>query len=416
MKRVVITGMGVVSCLGNDLDTVSHALQVGKSGISFNEHYQERGLRSHVSGLSDLDVEQHIDRKLLRFMGESAAYGYVAMQQAITDACLTDAVISHEDTGLVAASGGTSSRNIVEAHEIACAKSIKRIGPYRVPRTMGSTVSACLATCFKIKGLNYSITSACSTSTHCIGHAMEQIQFGKQKVMFAGGGDGEYWLQTALFDAMGALSSRYNDTPECASRPYDKGRDGFVIASGAGMLVLEELEHAQARGAKIYAELIGYAANSDGHDMVSPSGEGAERCMRKAIMGVSDPIDYINTHGTSTLVGDCSELNAIRAVFQDHVPLISSTKSLSGHSLGATGVHEVIFSLLMLRDQFVAASANIEMLDDNAEGLPIVIETLHNKKINCVLSNNFGFGGTNACWCLSNFKHNFALIFMHHAK
>ncbi len=404
MKRVVITGIGIVSCLGNDLDTVTNALKNGKSGIVFKEDYKELGFRSHVAGIIDIDLNSYIDRKVIRFMGNSAAYTYVAMQQAIIDAEITEAQISNERTGLIAASGGASSENIVEACDILRTKGVKRIGPYRVPRTMGSTVSACLATPYKIKGINYSITSACSTSAHCIGNAMEQIQMGKQDMIFAGGGDGEHWSQSAMFDAMGALSSKYNDTPQKASRPYDKDRDGFVISSGAGMLVLEELEHAKARGAKIYAELVGYGATSDGFDMVAPSGDGAIRCMKQALSTVSGTIDYINTHGTSTPAGDCIELNSIRKTFGDNMPLISSTKSLSGHSLGGAGVHEAIFSILMMKGGFLAASANIDTLDPEAGNAPIIKDKSITKTIDRVLSNSFGFGGTNACLVLERYN------------
>jgi len=405
MKRVVITGVGIISCLGNELNTVAHALKKGQSGITFKEEYKELGLRSHVAGLIDINLNDHIDRKSLRFMGSSAAYTYIAMQQAIESANLPDNIISNVRTGIIAASGGASSDNIIEVGDILRSKGIKRVGPYRVPRTMGSTVSACLATPFKIKGLNYSITSACSTSAHCIGHAMEQIQMGKQDVIFAGGGDGEHWSQTAMFDAMGALSSKHNDTPEKASRPYDLDRDGFVISSGAGMLVLEELEHAKARGATIHAELVGYSATSDGYDMVAPSGEGAIRCMKQALSTVKGPIDYINTHGTSTPIGDCTELEGIRAVFGTELPLISSTKSLSGHSLGGAGVHEAIYSLIMMKEGFVAASANVENIDPEAENTNIVIGEARKAKIDRILSNSFGFGGTNACLVFQKYQH-----------
>ena len=404
MRRVVITGMGIISCLGNDLEIVSNALLSGRSGISFKEEYREMGFRSQVAGLVDIDLSAHIDRKTIRFMGNSAAYTYVAMKKAIEHSGLNDSEISNERTGIIAASGGASSDNVIEVGDIVREKGVKRVGPYRVPRTMGSTVSACLATPFKIKGINYSITSACSTSAHCIGNAMEQIQMGKQDIVFAGGGDGEHWSQTAMFDAMGALSSKYNDTPEKASRPYDKDRDGFVISSGGGILVLEELEHAKARGAKIYAELTGYSATSDGFDMVAPSGEGAVRCMKQALSSARQPIDYINTHGTSTPVGDLAEINAIRTVFGDSIPMISSTKSLSGHSLGGAGVHEAIFSLLMLRDGFVSASANIEQLDAEVEGMPIIVNKARKEQISAVLSNSFGFGGTNACLVMERFE------------
>ena len=404
MKRVVITGMGIVSCLGNDLLTVTNALKTGKSGISRREEYEQFGFRSQIAGIIDIDLHDHIDRKNLRFMGNSAAYTCIAMKKALEDANLPDSMRSHERTGLIAASGGASSDNIVEACDIIRTKGIKKIGPYRVPRTMGSTVSACLATTFAIKGINYSITSACSTSAHCIGNAFEQIQMGKQDIIFAGGGDGEHWSQTAMFDAMGALSSKYNDTPEKASRPYDQTRDGFVISSGGGMLVLEELEHAKARGAKIYAEIVGYGATSDGYDMVAPSGEGAVRCMKQALSTVQGPIDYINTHGTSTPVGDIKELEGIRAVFGDNVPLISSTKSLSGHSLGGAGAHEAIFSLLMMQEGFLTGSANIDNVDPAAADMPVIQNKAIDKKIDRVLSNSFGFGGTNACLVFERFN------------
>lgn len=395
MRRVVITGMGIVSCLGNDLATVAQALKAGKSGIRFNEEYKERGLRSQIAGVPDIDLSEHIDRKARRFMGNAAAYTFVAMQNAIADAGLSEEQVSNVRTGLVAGSGGASSANQVEAADIARERGVRRVGPYMVPRTMASTVSACLATPFKIKGLNYTIASACATSAHCIGHAMEQIQLGKQDIVFAGGGEEEHWTMSLMFDAMGALSSKYNDTPEQASRPYDENRDGFVIAGGGGMVVVEALDHALARGAKIYGEIVGYGASSDGHDMVAPSGEGAQRCMREALATVEGPIDYINTHGTSTPVGDKAELEAIGAVFGDSVPHISSTKSLTGHALGAAGVHEAIYSLLMMQDNFIAASANITALDDVASQFPIVQHTLE-QPVNQVLSNSFGFGGTNA--------------------
>lgn len=395
MRRVVITGMGIVSCLGNDLTTVAQALKAGKSGIRFNEEYKERGLRSQIAGVPDIDLSEHIDRKARRFMGNAAAYTFVAMQNAIADAGLSEEQVSNVRTGLVAGSGGASSANQVEAADIARERGVRRVGPYMVPRTMASTVSACLATPFKIKGLNYTIASACATSAHCIGHAMEQIQLGKQDIVFAGGGEEEHWTMSLMFDAMGALSSKYNDTPEQASRPYDENRDGFVIAGGGGMVVVEALDHALARGAKIYGEIVGYGASSDGHDMVAPSGEGAQRCMREALATVEGPIDYINTHGTSTPVGDKAELEAIGAVFGDSVPHISSTKSLTGHALGAAGVHEAIYSLLMMQEGFIAASANITALDDVARQFPIVQHALE-QPVNQVLSNSFGFGGTNA--------------------
>lgn len=404
MRRVVVTGLGIVSCLGNDAQAVVEALRNGRSGIRFKEEYAERGFRSHVAGVVDIDLDELIDRKLRRFMGDAAAYAYVSMAQAIEDAGLTPEQVSHERTGLIAGSGGASSANQVEAADILREKGLRRVGPYRVTRTMGSTVSACLATPFKIKGVNYSISSACATSAHCIGSAMEQIQLGKQDVVFAGGGEEEHWTLSCLFDAMGALSTQYNDTPETASRPYDKTRDGFVIAGGGGMLVLEELEHAKARGAKIYAELVGYGATSDGQDMVAPSGEGAVRCMRQAMATVDGDIDYINTHGTSTPVGDVAELKAIREVFGDSTPPMSSTKSLTGHSLGATGVQETIYSLLMMEHEFIAASANVKELDDQAAGFDIVTQRRDNASIDRVLSNSFGFGGTNACLVLQRYR------------
>ncbi|MCE8026803.1 beta-ketoacyl-ACP synthase I [Billgrantia aerodenitrificans] len=404
MRRVVVTGLGIVSCLGNDPQAVVEALRNGRSGIRFKEEYAELGFRSHVAGVVDIDLDALIDRKLRRFMGDAAAYAYVSMAQAIEDAGLTPEQVSSERTGLIAGSGGASSANQVEAADVMREKGLRRVGPYRVTRTMGSTVSACLATPFKIKGVNYSISSACATSAHCIGNAMEQIQLGKQDIVFAGGGEEEHWTLSCLFDAMGALSTQYNETPEKASRPYDKARDGFVIAGGGGMLVLEELEHAKARGAKIYAELVGYGATSDGHDMVAPSGEGAVRCMRQAMAGVDGSIDYINTHGTSTPVGDVAELKAIREVFGDSTPPMSSTKSLTGHSLGATGVQETIYSLMMMEHGFIAASANVEELDDQAAGFDIVTSLRDGVSVDRVLSNSFGFGGTNACLVLQRYR------------
>ncbi len=395
MKRVVITGMGIVSCLGNDVDTVTQSLKEGKSGITFNEKYKEVGLRSHVCGRPDIDVTEHIDRKVRRFMGDAAAYAYISMAQAIKDAGLSDDLVSNTRTGLIFGSGGGSQKAQTEAVNTCVTKGVKRVGPYAVPKTMTSTTSACLATPFKIKGLNFSIVSACATSAHCIGNAYEQIQMGKQDIIFAGGGEEEDWRLTLLFDAMGALSSKYNDTPELASRPYDETRDGFVISSGGGTLVLEELEHAKARGAKIYAEIVGYGATSDGYDMVAPSGEGAVRCMQQAMSTVDGDIDYINTHGTSTPVGDTAELSAINELFTDKIPKIGSTKSLAGHSLGATSVHEAIYSLLMMQHGFIAGSININHIDPLAVGLPIVTKT-EAAELNRVLSNSFGFGGTNA--------------------
>lgn len=396
MRRVVVTGLGITSCLGCDKETVTDALKQGRSGISFQEEYKEMGFRSHVAGKVDLDLAALIDRKLMRFMGDAAAYAYLSMAAAIEDSGLTEEQVSNVRTGLIAGSGGASSANIVEAADTLRDKGLKRVGPYRVTRTMGSTVSACLATPFKIKGVNYSITSACSTSAHCIGNAMEMIQLGKQDIVFAGGGEELHWSLSCLFDAMGALSSKYNDTPDKASRAYDANRDGFVIAGGGGMLVLEELEHAKARGAKIYAELVGYGATSDGYDMVAPSGEGALRCMQQAMSTVNGPIDYINAHGTSTPVGDMQELKAVKEAFGDQIPVVGSTKSLSGHSLGAAGVQEAIYSLLMMEHDFIAASANIEQLDPQAEGMPIAMERKDNAGLNRVMSNSFGFGGTNA--------------------
>ncbi|GAB1260678.1 beta-ketoacyl-ACP synthase I [Aurantivibrio plasticivorans] len=397
MRRVVVTGMGIVSCLGNDKATVLDALKECKSGIKFKQEYADYGFRSHVAGSVDIDLKEHIDRKVLRFMADAAGFAYISMAQAIEDAGLTDDQVSNLRTGIVMGSGGASALNNVEAADILRERGIKRVGPYRVTQTMASTVSACLATPFKIKGVNYSISSACSTSAHCIGNAAELIQMGKQDIVFAGGAEEEHWTSSCLFDAMGALSTKYNDTPDKASRAYDADRDGFVIAGGGGCVVLEEYEHAKARGAKIYAELTGYGATSDGYDMVAPSGEGAVRCMQMAMSTANSKIDYINTHGTSTPVGDTKELHAIREVFGDDVPHISSTKSLTGHSLGATGVQEAIYSLLMMNNDFICASANVETIDPDAEGLPIVTETMNNHKFNSVLSNSFGFGGTNAC-------------------
>lgn len=396
MRRVVITGLGIVSSLGNDKASVTESLRCGKSGIRHNPVYAEMGFRSHVSGRPDIDLDAVIDRKDKRFMGDAAAYAAVAMQQAIADAGLPPELVSQPRTGIIAGSGGASSLNQVEAADIARSKGVKRIGPYMVPRTMSSTISACLSTTFKIKGVNYSIASACATSAHCIGNAMEQILLGKQDIVFAGGGEEESWAQSCLFDAMGAMSSKYNDTPEKASRAYDVNRDGFVIAGGAGIVVLEEYEHAVRRGARIYAEVIGYGATSDGHDMVAPSGEGAKRCMEQALSTVDTPIDYINAHGTSTPVGDTAELGAVRDVFGSNSPKISSTKSLSGHSLGAAGVQEAIYCLLMLEGDFVAGSANIDTLDPVAEGMNIVQKTIENAGLKTVMSNSFGFGGTNA--------------------
>jgi len=396
MKRVVVTGMGIVSCLGNDPQSVTESLQNSKSGIVFNQSFADIGMRSQVSGSVNIDTKELIGRKDLRFMGDAAAYAYIAMDNAIKDAGLTEAEVSNSRTGLIAGSGGASSANIVSGADTLRSRGLRRVGPYLVPRTMSSTVSACLATPFGIKGLNYSITSACATSTHCIGAAMEQIQFGKQDLIFAGGGEEEDWSLAMMFDGMGALSTGSNDSPATASRAYDTDRDGFIIAAGGGMLVLEELDHARARGAKIYAELIGYGATSDGSNMVAPSGEGAVRCMQLAMSTVEAPIDYINTHGTSTPVGDIAELNAIREVFGADAPPLSSSKSLCGHSLGAAGVQEAIHCLLMLENNFLAGSANIENLDPAAAGLQVLTESQDQADIKTVLSNNFGFGGTNA--------------------
>ncbi|MYC61107.1 MAG: beta-ketoacyl-ACP synthase I [Gammaproteobacteria bacterium] len=397
MRRVVVTGIGVVSCLGNDKDAVLQSLREGRSGIRFNPEYAEMGMRSQVSGSIDIDLKGQIDRKFLRFLGEGAAYGHISMEQAIADAGLENDEISGERTGIVMGSGGGSPKDQLDSFDVMRERGIRRVGPYRVPRTMSSSVSACLATAFRIKGVNYTISSACATSAHCIGHAAELIQLNKQDLVFAGGSEEEHWTLAHMFDAMGALSTNYNDSPEKASRAFDRDRDGFVIGGGGGALVIEELEHARARGARIYAELTGYAATSDGYDMVAPSGEGGARAMRMALQGLQGGVDYINTHGTSTPVGDVSELNAIREVFGEEIPAINSTKSLSGHALGAAGVHEAIFSLLMMENDFIAESINIDTLDEQAEGLPILRERRDDAKLNRVLSNSFGFGGTNAC-------------------
>lgn len=404
-KRVVITGLGIVSCLGNDAKTVTESLLNGTSGIKTDESHIEMGLRSHISGRPTVDFAEHIDRKQLRFMGDAAAYAYIAMQQAIDDSGFTHEQISNVRTGIIAGSGGASASSQTEAADILREKGIRRVGPYRVTQTMGSTVSACLATPFQIKGVNYSISSACSTSAHCIGNAAEQIQLGKQDVVFAGGGEELHWTMSSLFDAMGALSTKYNDTPSKASRAYDADRDGFVIAGGGGMLVVESLDHALARGAKIYAELVGYGATSDGYDMVAPSGEGAMRCMQQALATVDGPIDYINAHGTSTPAGDIQEIKAVRAAFEGKdIPYINSTKSLSGHSLGAAGVQEAIYALLMQQNGFISASANVENLDPDAEGMPIVRERMDNVKLDRIMSNSFGFGGTNASLVFQRYR------------
>lgn len=397
MRRVVVTGIGAVSCIGNTPGEIAESLKAGRSGIVANESFREMGLRSQVSGSVDIDIKEHIDRKVLRFMGEAAAYAYIAMQKAIDDAGLEESDISNPRTGLIASSGGASSENIIQSADTLRSRGVRKIGPYMVPRSMSSSVSACLATPFRIKGVNYSITSACATSAHCIGAAAEQIQMGKQDIVFAGGGEEEHWAQTIMFDAMNALSSKYNDNPTLASRPYDAQRDGFVIAGGGGILVLEEMERAVRRGARIYAEIVGYGSTSDGAEMVTPSGEGAVRCMQQALETVDGPIDYVNTHGTSTPAGDVVELNAVREVFGGDMPPVSSTKSLTGHSLGAAGAHEAIYSLLMMQDDFIAASANIFDLDPEVEGMPIVREGREDAGLRRVMSNNFGFGGTNAC-------------------
>ena len=403
-QRVVVTGLGIVSSLGNNASEVTDSLRNGKSGISYNATQQEIGMRSWVSGKPDIDLSEHIDRKQWRFMGDAAGYAFLSMEQAIADSGLTPEQVSNVRTGIIAGSGGASSASQVEAADILRERGLRRVGPYRVTQTMGSTVSACLATPFQIKGVNYSISSACSTSAHCIGNALEQIQLGKQDVVFAGGGEELDWSLSCLFDAMGALSTKYNETPDRASRAYDSDRDGFVIAGGGGMLVLESLEHAQARGAKIYAELVGYGATSDGHDMVAPSGEGAVRCMQQAMATVDGDIDYINAHGTSTPAGDIQELKAVREVFGDSTPAIASTKSLSGHSLGAAGVQEAIYSLLMMENDFIAASANVESLDEGAEGMDVVQEPRSDVCLNRVMSNSFGFGGTNATLVFERFE------------
>lgn len=396
MRRVAVTGLGIVSCIGNDQTEVLDSLRSGRSGIVVADEYREMGFRSQIHGAVKIDLDSQVDRKLRRFMGDGAAYNYVAMTQAIADSGLTEGEVSNERTGLIMGSGGPSTQNLIAAADIARQKGPKRIGPYMVPRTMSSTNSATLATPFRIKGVNYSISSACSTSAHCIGNGAEMIQWGKQDIVFAGGGEELHWTMSVLFDAMGALSSRYNDTPERASRPYDVDRDGFVIAGGAGVVVLEDMDRAKARGARIYAELTGYGASSDGYDMVQPSGEGAVRCMQLAMATLDRPVDYINSHGTSTPVGDIKELTAIREVFGEQVPWISSTKSLTGHSLGATGVQEAIYCILMMQHDFISASANVETLDPGAAGYPIVRERRDQAGLNCVMSNSFGFGGTNA--------------------
>ncbi|MEE8387269.1 MAG: beta-ketoacyl-ACP synthase I [Acidiferrobacterales bacterium] len=404
MKRVVITGIGIVSSIGNNKQEVTDSLREGRSGIEFSQEYADLGFRSHVHGNVNIDIEGLIERKKRRFMGDAAAFNYIAMLEALEDAGLKEEEISNERTGIIVGSGGGSTSNNLIAVELLRNKGLRRVGPYMVPRTMASTTSANLATHFKIKGVNYSISSACSTSAHCIGNAAELIQWGKQDRMFAGGGEELHWTMTVLFDAMGALSSKYNDTPEKASRAYDVNRDGFVIAGGGGLVVLEDLEVAKARGAKIYAELVGYGATSDGYDMVAPSGEGAVRCMRQALSTVDGDVGYINSHGTSTPVGDIRELEAVKEVFGNKVPLIASTKSLTGHALGAAGVNEAIYSLLMMEANFLAASPNIEELDPGADGVPVIRQRVDNSNIDIMMSNSFGFGGTNTSLVLQKYR------------
>jgi len=405
MKRVVITGYGIVSCLGNNKNEVLESLQQGKSGIKFQQTYKDQGMKSHIAGSIDIDFKEMIGRKDLRFMSASSIYAYIAMQEAINHSGLTEDQVSDIRTGLIIGAGGSSSESIVESVDKLREGGIRKVGPYVVTKSMSSGISACLATPFKIKGLNYSLSSACATSTHCIGLAMEQIQFGKQDVIFAGGGEEEHWSLSMMFDGMGALSTKYNDAPETASRPYDQTRDGFVIAGGAGVVVVESLDHALARGANIIAEIVGYGATSDGYNMVAPSGEGAVRCMQMALATTTGEIDYLNAHGTSTPVGDLTELEAIREVFKDNMPKITSTKSLSGHSLGAAGVHEAIYSVLMMENNFISASANLNQLDENIEaGTPIVSEKIEDIELNTIMSNSFGFGGTNATLVLQKYK------------
>ena len=404
MRRVVVTGLGVISSIGNNKGEVLESLRSGKSGIEFCQTYADLGFRTNLAGSVKLDPAELIDRKTMRFMGNGAAYNYLAMQEAIGDAGLEESLVSNPRTGIIMGSGGPSSANLLLAWDTMREKGPKKVGPFMVPKTMSSTNTATLATPFKIKGLNYTITSACATSAHCIGNAYEQIQWNKQDIVFAGGGDEEHWTTTVLFDAMGALSSKYNDSPTTASRPYDLNRDGFVVSGGGGVLVLEELEHARARGATIYAELVGYGATSDGYDMVQPSGEGAARCMQQALATVEGTVDYINAHGTSTPVGDAKELGAVREVFGDKIPAITSTKSLTGHSLGAAGAHEAIYSLLMQKHNFISASANIKDLDPAAEGVPVVRELREGVTLNTVMSNSFGFGGTNATLVFQRYK------------
>ena len=405
-KRVVVTGMGIVSSIGNNVETVKNSLMNQKSGIVSSDIYKEMGFRSQIHGEVKINLEDHIDKKQLRFMGAGAAYSVLSMEQAIADAGLTNEEVSNPRTGLIAGSGGPSTANLLQAFDVAREKGPKRVGPFMVPRCMSSTVSACIATFFKIKGVNFSITSACSTSAHCIGIGADQIKYGNQDIVFAGGGEELDWTLSVLFDAMGAMSSKYNNTPELASRPYDVNRDGFVIAGGGGMLVLEELEHAKARGAKIYGEIVGHCANSDGFDMVAPSGEGAIRCMKQALANTDQNVDYINAHGTSTPVGDMQELHAVREVFKDYdyLPKLTSTKSLTGHSLGATGVQEAIYTLIMMNNNFISGSANIKNEDPEIGKIEIPRKTLQNIDINLALSNSFGFGGTNACLAISKYN------------
>ena len=396
MKRVVITGLGIVSCLGNNQEEVYQSLVNTKSGISYCEEYKEHNLRSHIHGKPNIKLQDHVDRKTIRFMGSGSAYNYIAMKEAVKDSGLEEKDVSNISTGIVMGSGGPSIENVILAADKTRAKTPKLMGPFIVPRTMASTASATLAVPFKIKGVNYTMSSACATSGHCIGNSVELIQSGKQKIMFAGGSEELHWAMTAMFDAMTALSSKYNETPEKASRAYDKTRDGFVIAGGGGVLVLEEYEHAKARGAKIYAEITGYGATSDGYDMVAPSGEGAVRCMQMALKTSKNKLDYINTHGTSTPVGDITELKAVGETFKDQIPKISSTKSLSGHPLGAASVHEAIYCLIMMKNNFITGSANINEMDEEAKKFPIITKTEKDVTLNAVMSNSFGFGGTNA--------------------
>ncbi len=403
MRRVVVTGLGIVSCIGNTADEVTTSLREAKSGIVKADKFAELGFRSQIFGAPKIDISEHIDRRTLRFMGDGAAWNYIAMDRAIKDAGLEEREIKNERTGLIMGSGGPSTKTLVAAADTTRERGPKRVGPFAVPACMSSTNSATLAVPFGIRGINYSITSACSTSAHCIGNAAEMIQWGKQDVMFAGGGEELDWTLSVLFDAMGAMSSKYNETPEVASRTYDKNRDGFVIAGGGGTLVLEELEHAKARGAKIYCELVGFSANSDGYDMVQPSGEGAQRCMKQALSTVNEKVDYINPHGTSTPIGDAREIEAIRGVFGDDIPHISSTKSLTGHSLGATGVQEAIYSILMMQNNFICESAHITEIDPDFADVPIVRKRIDDAKIDVILSNSFGFGGTNGCLAFQRF-------------